>query len=387
MQKITLFCLDSISNAGEDILGTTTEYLINECDKNITLERRQLLPSWKSFSFPFKLIAVFAKLVFLLGRAFKGNTQYKILNCSYWIKYSHYYTSIIKHTDKVIFSVGMFKYSTQNFSYIYHMIVSIADKYHKDVMISAASVEKPKQNDWRSRQLGKTLNYPSLKIFSTRDGKEGKERLLDYGAPKKLRIDEVGDPALWMKEAYEYRQASAKNVVGINVIRSNIFLDYGGNISQERVIEFYIHIIKELEKEGENWVLFCDGMECDYQVGLQILRQLGLSKDKLLAPKKNGKELMDAISACKCVVASRFHACLTAYTLHVPFIGFIWDDKIKFFSYITGMQRYFLHANDFQAKKALDLLQYSLQNEPDYSISEGLRTKTKKSISDFLTLN
>ena len=387
MQKITLFCLDSISNAGEDILGTTTEYLINECDRNITLERRQLLPNWKSFSFPFKLVAVFAKLVFLLGRAFRGNTQFKILNYSYCIKYSHYYTSIIKHTDKVIFSVGMFKYSTQNFSYIYHLIVSIADKYHKDVMISAASVEKAKQNDWRSRQLGKTLNYPSLKIFSTRDGKGGKARLLEYGAPETLRIDEVGDPALWIKEAYGYKQASAKNVVGINVIRSDIFLDYGGNISQERVIEFYIHIIKELEKKGEDWILFCDGMECDFQVGLLILKQLGLSSDKLLEPKRTGKELMNAISSCKCVIASRFHACMTAYTLHVPFVGFIWDDKIKFFSEITGMQKFFLVEEDFHADNAIKILKFALDNQPDYSVSESLRIKTKKSISDFLTSN
>lgn len=385
-QKVLLFCLDSISNAGEDILGTTTEYLIkNSCD-DVIVERKQLLPSWRTFSFCFKLMAIFSKLIFLLAEWFsKGDIQYRLLHFSYKAKYSHYYARIIKGADRIVFSVGMFKYSTQNFSYIYDLILTIASKYNKDVMISAASVERYNCHDWRSRQLHRVLNYESLKVFTTRDGLKGLERLKTYGIPDKLRIEAVGDPALWIQDVYSLKgMQKAKKAIGVNVIRPDIFLDYGGKLLSEQLIDFYIQTIKSIEQKGFDWFLFCDGMNCDYKVGLLLLQKLNLPNERLLPPLKTGEQLMQVISSCQGVVASRFHACLTSYALHVPFVGFIWDDKIRFFSETSGMQDYFLDESNLAGEKMVGLLEKSLGSHPDFEILNEMKQKTKETIGAFV---
>lgn len=387
-REIVLFCLDSISNAGEDIIGTTTGFLIEDCGDEVCLRRKQLLPSWKTFSLPFKAVAIFAKVVFVLAGLFSSDVKYRLINLSYIIKYYHYYSSVIRKADKIVFSVGMFKYSTQNFSYIYKLILSVASKHHKEVMISAASVERPNHCDWRSRQLGRVLNEKSLKVFTTRDGKVGLDRLREYGAPTTLIMDSVGDPALWILEVYQPLKRGDINkmvdVVGINVIRPDIFVDYGGTTTPERLLDFYAQTIVELENRNINWILFCNGMECDRRAGQLLLEKLNLSKDKVVYTPDDTLNFIRFVAGCKCIIASRFHTCLTSYVLDVPFVGFIWDDKLRFFSEVTGCKECFLEESELNSSNVLRLLENACQHRCDDNIKQMLKDKTKVQIEQFV---
>lgn len=52
MKKIVVFSLESIKNAGDQMLGDTTEFLIKQLG-NYSIERRQLKPTFKQLGFCF----------------------------------------------------------------------------------------------------------------------------------------------------------------------------------------------------------------------------------------------------------------------------------------------------------------------------------------------
>ena len=90
------------------------------------------------------------------------------------------------------------------------------------------------------------------------------------------------------------------------------------------------------------------------------------------------------ISQYDAVFGARLHTCITSVSLSVPIVGFVWDDKIKYFSETMGIENFFFHPSDMTAEKVVKALDEAMSFQIDISNREKYKHKTMESIRTFL---
>lgn len=391
MKRIAVISIENINNIGDTLLGENTEYLIKKCCKDVDVKRINIQPNRKEISKMFLLNMIVAKIFFVISNCMPiCDIKYILKNWAFKIKMKGYFQDILKDSEKIIYAIGMLKYSTQDFSYVYEMINDIAKEYNIPVMMSAMSIEKYNENDWRCRQLARAVNNPIVKCITTRDNKKELDILRNEYLTKNkyCYTDCVGDPALWTKETYQINnEPTNSDLIGIGLIRLGVYEDYGYNITKEELFNLYVNIIKELEKRKINWALFCNGMPEDYEVGLSLLKVLNFPQSKLLVRPQTPKDLFNILSGFKCVMGARLHSCITSYALGIPVVGLIWDNKLRAFAKKIGWEKYFIEEEDLNAKYLVDMLVEVMTKEYNVEILNKNKIKTLKSLKEFFNLN
>ena len=163
-KKILLIALESINNVGDEMLRATTEHILrSSIPNNIEVEAAQLKPAFSYIKKNYKLSWLVSAVILKLMISLRLRHCFRIKNLVYIIAYKKYFEDRIKNADYIILPVGMLKYSTQDFSYVFHLINKLATKYGKSVLMSAMSPQKADDKDWRYRQLVEAVNMPSVR--------------------------------------------------------------------------------------------------------------------------------------------------------------------------------------------------------------------------------
>lgn len=356
MKKVAVVSWNSINNMGDVILGSITEKLINE-HVNAEVVHVQIYPQYKDL---LKMGIAISPIVAngMIGYAkyiCKGSEEYVLRDKAYRLRLHKYYSQLLKDVDAVVYAVGMLKFASQHQSYFFDIINAIALEKNIPVIISGVSVAAPDPKDWRYKQLVRALNNSSVKLITTRDGESGLELLRKYYVKRKdIVLKSIGDPALLLKKYYPVpEQKSEQKKIGLGLIRERIFDDYGGELSRGELTRIYLKIIKVLQKQKVDWVLFSNGMKPDYEFGMKLLDLAGLPSDKLLRNPTDPIELISDISQFDIVIAARLHACIISTALEKPVTGFCWEDKIRCFAKETNQYDYFLEPEELSAENIL----------------------------------
>lgn len=391
-KTVLLFILDSINNIGDSLLGKTTEYLVKQSTIKTNIIHGQLIPNRSCVKGLYKIDWFIGSIIRLLSKLFRGNFEYKIKNIAYKIEFTRYYSNLIRKADKIILPVGMLKYSTQNFSYVFHLINRIASKYNKNVLMSAMSPQKRNESDWRYHQLVEAVNLPSVKIITSRDGQNGVNIIKSDYLRKEICCDYVGDPALWIPETFGIEINRQKTnikrpIVGINIIRKGIFDDYNQAISDDDLYKLYVKLIKLIDDKGWDYKLFCNGMKSDFIVLHELQEKLGLSENHIVQNYLNGKEYAEMIANFDVVFGARLHSCITSVAVATPVVGFIWDEKLKYFSETMGISKFFFDPKTMSAEKIMNALKEVMDYEFDFTNKEKYKNKTSMYIRNFIENN
>lgn len=387
-KRIALITIENINNIGDELLGSNTQYLVEKCFDKIDIKRINLYPNKKELGLKYIFNMILAKLLFIFSDKYlNGDIKHIVKNCGINIKYHCYFKNKLQNYNAIIFAIGMLKYTTQDFSFSFELINNIAKKYNIPVMMSAMSIEKFNEHDWRCRQIARAVNNPIVKCITTRDN----EKELDILRNKYLTKNKncytecVGDPALWIKETYQINdKIDNSDLIGIGLIRLGVYEDYGHNITKEQLFNLYVNIIRELNARNLNWVLFCNGMSEDYEVGLKLVEKLNLPQSKLLAKPQTPKDLINILLGFKCVMGARLHSCITSYALGIPIVGLIWDNKLRAFAEKIGWEDYFLEENELDPLTIVDLLEQVSNYTYDNDNKNSMKNKTLKSIFQFI---
>ena len=383
MKRIAIFSLGIIDNIGDHILCDTTAYLVGE--HAVTHE---LMPLGKDLLRSNPLGVVLGRLLFILGDKFEGNKRYRLKNLGYRCRYYRYFKHIVKRADAVVFAVGMLKYSTQDFSYVYDMVNAIAENYRKPVMMSAMSIASPSEEDWRFRQLVKAVNRKSVKVITTRDGIDGLNGLKSIYLKDSTKVAYyVGDPALWIPEVYGVEKSKGvkhNKIIGIGLIRNGIFADYGNDYSDDKLQTLYAQIIKEIEARGYEWRLFSNGMQLDMAFGRNLIKRFNLPEKNLIPATQDTKRFLRIFEEFRGVIGFRLHSCITSVALGVPVAGIIWDDKLRYFSRSMGIDQFFSDVNELDASLIVDKLEAAMAYDGAKIPVEEYRAKTKDTIAEFV---
>ncbi|QUG40596.1 polysaccharide pyruvyl transferase family protein [Psychrobacillus sp. INOP01] len=221
--------------------------------------------------------------------------------------------------------------------------------------------------------LVNSLSNPNVRAISSRDDIN---TLNDYIVNSHLKATKTFDPAIWTDEVYKITKKK-NNVVGLGVM-------YAYNMSQSRMVKFWKDVIGNLEERGIEWKIFCNGSIIDYKFAQYILSTLGYSEEKqvdLLSPRPlKPNELVELISTFKSIVSFRLHSHIIAYSLDIPGISIVWDEKIKYFYKSLGLESRCKYLRDSSSEIITELEQAEKEGYDSL-----LRTNQKESYIELLT--
>lgn len=299
-------------------------------------------------------------------------------------KYYRYFKKNIKDADLIIVvGGGLIKYTYQYFYAGISGLMDAAEKYGIPVVFNSVGIEGYDASNKKCMLLKSALHRKALRHITTRDDIQTLYNCYFDGKPS-IPCFKVADPAVWTSEAYGITRKQS-NVIGIGVGRGGLFVDNGKDFSEQQFFSLYLQLIEALSKQGKAIELFTNGMEPDNSFACQLQNELCRRNINIeLRIPKTPNEMVKNIASYKCIIAARLHSCIVAYSLGIPAIGFVWNDKLKLWGKNIGAEDFFIEKEnlnvDFIMKK-IERLQCFCYNDTERDI---FRNTIKKTIDEII---
>lgn len=385
MKRIVLAGLISDNNLGDKVIAECTQYLY----KNAIENNKDVVYDWIDIagltnienSKPYLIRKIKSKLFNLNLKIGYPGVQFIVK------KFENYFKPLIKDHDLVVVvGGGLIKFKYQYFWAEVSGLIRAADKLNIPLVLNAVGIEGYDEFDLKCQVLKNSLNSKCVQSITTRDDINSLQ--LNYLFPENRGVARlVADSAVHASEVYSIN-AENSDLIGVGLIRGNIFKDNGLPLSKEKLTEFYSDLLSELEKRNLKYQLFTNGLESDLELVRDTFNNLGQEFDskKILIPR-TAKELVNIIAGFNSIIAARLHACIISYSLQIPCIGLVWNNKISMFGNIIGKPERFINFNEFNAEKIVDQLLYAMKEGYDLDSVEKYKKTTKNSIREILRTN
>ena len=308
----------------------------------------------------------------------KGRYSYNILRTH--IK--NLDTCQIEYADAVVFSGGgLVKFMAETFYELLWEFISKAQECNVPVFLNAVGVEGYDDKDERCQLLKKALNLPCVKGITVRDDLE--TLLEKYIENDEILIKEVFDPAVWCDETYgEISADKNSEIIGLGLAREGIFTDHGiERIDKEYLLEFWKETALKLEEQGYKWCVFTNGLDKDETFAKEFVSYIGYG-EILIQPAKP-HQLVENICKFKGVIATRMHSNIIAYSMGIPSVGLVWNEKLALWGKKIGFPERFVTADNLTAENAVNALLKAL-GEKQKKLSKKNRNAGFKEIKRFV---
>ena len=185
--------------------------------------------------------------------------------------------------------------------------------------------------------IERILNDERVRQITTRGDLN---QTLDYvKSEKPYPIILISDPAICSAEAYKVKKNENSDIIGIGLIRPEIFVEQNTDISLEEVYDMYGHLFKEMDKRGYSWKVFTNGTKRDYEFAVEALEKFGYGiEDHLLRRPTKPEHLVKDVASFKGIIAARFHANIIATSLSIPSVALVWNVKMRGFAELMGVK-------------------------------------------------
>ena len=266
------------------------------------------------------------------------------------------------NVDAIIFvGGGLIKFKQQKeICNAIQVVVKYAEKFNIPVMFSGVGVEGYEEDDIDCQNLKKSINCSCVKYITTRDDID----LLDkkYICNNKIITAKVSDPACIINRIYPSITKDKSNIIGLGMIRHNLFVDYGIDFSDEQAIVLYKELYKRITEAGYKCEIFTNGNIADQIFAERLIDELNLNKEDVLIERpKNMEELVKIITKFEAVIVARLHASIISYSYDIPSIGLVWNNKQKLFGNNIGYANRFIEYPNLNAEIILKELKIAIQ--------------------------
>ncbi|MGH1609113.1 polysaccharide pyruvyl transferase family protein [Vibrio parahaemolyticus] len=375
-KKLVMVGYTHDTNLGDQVIADSAEYLIkkNIIDNEFSVERFNLNYSNEFNSFKKLRRKVINKILSRLSSS--SSFDYKV-GC-----YKRDYKNKFNDASAIVFSGGgMIKFKYQDcWAHISALVDTVANK-PCPIFFNAVGVEGYDQSNYKCRLLKESLNHSAIKMVTTRDDLS----LLNDGYIENgyIKTAQVADSAVFSSEVYGIQKKS-RDVVGLGLVRARIFKDNGIDLDRTQVIELYASLISGLEARGQSYQLFTNGLKSDVDILEDLETYLG--KQLNVIEPQTPRELVELISTFKCTIAARLHACIISYSLTVPVVGLVWNNKVKMFGECIGYPERFFSHQDFDANEIIDRLTLSVTEGYEPNHYERYRETVNTSINKMISM-
>ncbi|ELA7155055.1 polysaccharide pyruvyl transferase family protein [Vibrio parahaemolyticus] len=375
-KKLVMVGYTHDTNLGDQVIADSAEYLIkkNIIDSEFSVERFNLNYSNEFNSFKRLKRKVINKILRRLSSS--SSFDYKV-GC-----YKRDYKNKFNDASAIVFAGGgMIKFKYQDcWAHISALVDTVANK-PCPIFFNAVGVEGYDQSNYKCRLLKESLNHSAIKMVTTRDDLS----LLNDGYIENgdIKTAQVADSAVFSSEVYGIQKKS-RDVVGLGLVRARIFKDNGIDLDRTQVIDLYASLISELEARGQSYQLFTNGLKSDVDILEDLETYLG--KQLNVIEPQTPRELVELISTFKCTIAARLHACIISYSLTVPAVGLVWNNKVKMFGECIGYPERFFSHQDFDANEIIDRLTLSVAEGYEPNHYERYRETVNTSINKMISM-
>ena len=264
--------------------------------------------------------------------------------------------AFIRKADLIVMAGGgLIKFKRENFWQYVPEIIDVAQEQDIPVFLNAVGVEGFDGSDERCLKLKGALNQPCVKGITVRDDFDLLVR--HYLDDEKEWLERVLDPAAFCAHVYGCEGGSGSSVIGLGIARDGLYPDYGlTSATKQFWLDFWKETIQMIEASGYEWQIFGNGLYQDYLFELEVLEYVGKAKEvsRYLAGRPvEGRELADTISGYKGIIASRLHANIVAYSVGVPSIGLVWNEKMLWWGKRIGHPDRFMEVDSFVPEKVI----------------------------------
>lgn len=252
------------------------------------------------------------------------------------------------------------------------------------VYFNAIGILRKKPKAKNEKLLVEIFNKDIVKQVTTRGDLAQLKTYITQEKPYETKL--VLDPAMWVNEAYGIEKDPEAKVIGIGVIRPDIFKSNGNKFSPEAVKNMYKGIICELEARGYQWKLFSNGMPEDYQFAVSLLEELGLDKERYIGKNVyTSEQLVKKIAGFRAVIAARLHANIIASSLRIPSVGLVWNDKMNLFADSIGVQGRYLEPDRLSdPKNIVDAMEKAICDGYDEQCIRQMKEITEETYKNML---
>lgn len=365
-------------NMGDPVIAHCTEWLFTKDIPDVEIERLTLDKPDKVMKRSF-LFRVKNKVRKLLGKEYT-NEQLALRVFPLALKY---YRERIKESNLVILvGGGLIKYKYQMLGVETAALCEACNLEGKDLIINAVGIESFDGDNKICQMISKALQNNSVKYISTRDDLE---LLRDYYLKGNTHVvcEKVADPAVWANEAYATSKDKTSELIGVGIGRAGLFKANGIDISGNEIQGLYERIVIELVKRGFVVQIFTNGLLADNRMAERV--KDGLCSNGIhisMCIPHNDKELVEIISSYKAVIATRLHSCIVSYSLDIPAVGLVWNDKLSFFGENIGRPDNYIKPSDFNESFIVNQMELAIKNGYNQDLKKIFRTTITDSVSN-----
>lgn len=284
----------------------------------------------------------------------------------------------VRNSDLVIFPGGGFiKYKAEKFPLEMGRVTDRAEHYGIPVMYNAMGFEGFDFENEGCATLKAMLENVASRYITCRDFSD--ELNKTYLKDCSLSSLRVADPAMWTSETYKIKKNPQSDVVGLGVARGGLFEDHGVPVSKEDLLLVWSNIVKALEKEGIKYKLFTNGLRQDEEFLTDLLAYMGKEEEReeiSLPSAENARQLVEYIAGFRSLIACRMHANIIAFSLGIPSVAFIWNDKLRFFGESIGCKERYL---EYTQLNDTELILSTLKKAESEGYEDGVLKREKDS--------
>lgn len=281
---------------------------------------------------------------------------------------------LIQGVDLVIFGgAPMFNYKYEGFAERTARTLDIIRKYSKPVIFSAIGVEDYEADNLKCLRLKEALRKSCVKMITTRDNIEALQKFTEG---THIPTAQVADPAVFSSEVFvNYHDMSKiqKKKIGLFVIREGAFKDNRIPFGREQSIQLWRELADVFEKRGYDYEFLTSGHFYDETFLHRLTLEYGLKREKCVLYMNTPEDLIEKLSSYAGVVTCRLHPSIIAYSLKVPSVGLVWNNKVKGFYESIGYPERIISVENMEADFIADRLEEAIndgvQRDPDFLMS------------------
>jgi|GEM_PF-2888318 len=256
-------------------------------------------------------------------------------------------------------------------------LVGACNRRQLPVVINSVGIEEYAPRSKRFAVYKRYLNLPAVKRFTVRDNLEALRR--DFVAEgSTMETDLVPDNAILAAQMMGIERQEDSQLVGVGLVRSNIYDEYYGERRAPLLTDRYEALLRQLDAEGTPWELFTTGVETDNDLVPELERRLG--RRLTVRTPQTPRQLVELIATYQGIIAARMHACITAYSLGVPFVAIAWLQKIPKFCELVGRPTMHVKLEDATPDRLLALLREAMATDYDAALRTQLTHKIEENI-------
>lgn len=295
----------------------------------------------------------------------------------------------VKEADLLVFcGGGLIKYKQEEFYKHVPALLECARENNIPVYFNSVGVEGYDGQDPRCQSLAQALNCGCVKGMTVRDDLATLcTEYLQEKSKGHMMVAQAVDTAVFTPEVYGIQKESGHGVIGLGIVRSRIFEDYGlAQVTRQFQLDMWKGIVQELEKRGYGWKFFVNGLRSDYDFAQEVLEYMGRASQEegLLVPRPvASSELVGTVASFAGVIACRMHANIIAYALGVPSVGLVWNDKMVFWGERIGYPERFLSSGQFEPAHIVQCLMDSME-QGVRPCPASLKNSVKKPFQKFI---